>query len=171
MAKSQIFRATKAGLVEVESEIDLRPTTTRGTLVSIQGRPRQDLTQGGVHLLLYPAFKRWLGKSAKHRAQWEALPDRRHYTLLLCSIAMLPTDTNTLQRPLFYCYRVAPDLTLAALLVLRPRAEKITREAYHAATVNPTYGDEITRHKLTANEASIRKRARESLEHFIADTQ
>lgn len=44
MAKSQIFRATKAGLVEVKSEIDLRPTTTRGTLVSIQGRPRHDLT-------------------------------------------------------------------------------------------------------------------------------
>jgi hypothetical protein len=144
--------------------------TKAGTPIAIQGRPRRDLTEGGVHVILYPTFKKWLARSKEHKATWDRLPDRRRYFVLLACTAFFPPDSKNVKTPLAYCYSVAPALTCAALLVLLKRTAKVTMEDYTAATSKPHYGDATQARKITTREADRRRKAHAALAEFMADT-
>jgi hypothetical protein len=170
-----IYRWENGKFVKKPSKlvIDARPKTKAGTVVKVQGRPRKETGVGGVHLILYPWFTSWLEKSPKRAEQWNVIADKRRYFLRLAVSAVLPEDSKNLRAPLAYCYRIAPDLTCAALLRLRKRALKINQDDANAAAAgsSPSYGTFAQPRKITPREADRRKKARKALADFRADTR
>ena len=161
-----IYRWEGGKLVKKPSKLDL------DLVLKNQGRPRKETGVGGVHLILYPYFKGWLGKNPKYAEQWNVIADKRRYFLRLAVSAVLPEDSENLRAPLAYCYRIAPDLTCAALLRLRKRALKINQDDANAAAAgsSPSYGTYAQPRKITPREADRRKKARKALADFNADT-
>jgi hypothetical protein len=139
------------------------PATRQSGSENPQGRPRKNLTEGGVHLLLWPTFAFSLKKSSRLANLWRAVPNRRDYFIRLACVAALPPDSEDTRDPLFRCYSIAPELTCQALPLLRARFSEISREQYLAATRNPAS-------KLSQKEVSMRADMRKALGDFVAQT-
>jgi hypothetical protein len=145
---------------------NLPPATQSGTAESILGQPRKDLPSGGVHLILFPRFKSWLGKKPTARNLWAALGDKRRVWFVSIAPAARLPDTPIGKRTFEYCNKLAPELTRTAWPLLSRWAKKITKEDYRSAC---GYSDKEA--KLTQREADRRRKARKAHEDFEAATQ
>lgn len=66
--------------------VSSKVTTAAGTEIKPTGRPREPVTHGGVHLLLYPTFASWIAKTPTARRQFGSIKDRARFFVQLAAI-------------------------------------------------------------------------------------
>lgn len=155
-------------------EIDPGPELTEmGTIYSKMGRPRKRLLEGGIHLLFYPKFKRWIHNPPTHLHRWDAIHDRRRYFINLAALTVLePIEADggplpDITRLRAFCMSTDPTLTTVAMeKILRPTLALLSIDQYRLATANPAQSS-----KLTPEERAARKRFRQFVDIFAEDTQ
>ena len=155
-----IWRMEQGGRKKMPSKLDLRPKTNAGTQLKIQGRPRKPIKEGGVQLILAAKFRDWLKKSPRRAAEWKRVKDKRRYFLCLARVAALSINSEYARTPLVYCQSTAPELTRAALILLRKRRAKVRFVDYSAACSAPSYGTATEVCEISDRERAMRRRIR-----------
>lgn len=173
----QILRRNGAGVewVPIIPPEELKPD--KGTVFVAMGRPRKEVPRLGVHLILYPRFRQWLhSNKATHLVKWDAIKDKRTYFMKLAQFTMLEPaclEPGLLAKLRRYCDEISPELTEAALVILRKKRAKIKWEHYRGGTANPSYapsnkGEAVN---LSQTEIDARARARKFGELFESETR
>jgi len=136
-----------------------------------QGRPRRDLKKSGVHLILWGAFQRVRKKSPSVEVAWGELSsqNRKKWFMSVSSLCF-SKDGPTIGDCFSRAYLAAPDMTLAVLPALRRAALGTTKVAYIAACYGWHDPDPKTMKYFTSAERDIRRRMRNALDEFVAET-
>lgn len=136
-----------------------------------QGARRRDLAQSGVHLILWGTFQRVRKKSPTVDQAWKnLLPADRKKWFMSVSILCFSKDRPRIGDCIARAYLAAPDMTLIVLPALRRAAMGTTKAAYMAACYGWHDSDPMTMKNFTPAERDIRRRMRDALPEFVAET-
>ena len=140
-------------------------------VIKRQGARRRDLAQSGCHLILWGTFQRVRKKSPTVDQAWKnLLPLGRKKWFMSVSILCFSKDGLTIGDCIASAYLTAPDMTLAVLPAMRRAAMGTTKDAYIAACYGWNDSDPITMKNFTPAERDIRRRMRNALPEFVAET-
>lgn len=136
-----------------------------------QGRPRRDLEKSGVHLILWGTFQRVRKKSPKVAEAWSGMaPQARKDWFMACALLCFSSDPGMIGSYFARAYLSAPDATLAILPVMRATAKNTETADYRAWCYGWKDEDAKTMKMFSATERDIRRRCRNALAEFVAET-